>query len=493
MKNGLLIGFLIVLSVILLGVFAFGGIYNQLVRADENVKNAWSQVQNVYQRRMDLIPNLVETVKGYATFERQTLQGVVEARSKISQMNVSSNIVNDPEALTKFQALQGELSSALSRLLVVVERYPELKAGQNFLALQSQLEGTENRISVERKRFNDAALQFNALRRTFPGIFVADMMGFKEKAYFQADQGAAKAPTVKFSSWRRWPRVAFFFGILFLNFACPLSALEIPARPDGYVTDKAGLLSSQNKAKLEAFLRNYEQETSNQIVVTTFPSLDGESLEDFSIRLAEKWKIGKKGKDNGVILVIFKNDRKIRIEVGYGLEGVLSDANCKMIIENEIAPAFRQGKFDEGIVRAVEAIKATIKGEYTPKPVRRGRRGSLSLDSLMNIMILLIIISSHYVILLVLILGSFIFAAAALTMGQPLIASYAFIIGIVLTFVYFLWSRIFGSRMVLSRTGSAWRRGGYWAGSGFGGGSFGGGGFSGGGGSFGGGGASGSW
>ena len=198
MKRSILIGVGVVIGVILLITFAFGGVYNQLVAADENVKSAWAQVENVYQRRLDLIPNLVETVKGYAAHERETLQGVVEARAKASQMSISSDIVNDPNALAKFQALQGQLSSALSRLLAVVEQYPDLKASQNFLALQTQLEGTENRIAVERNRFNEAARNFNTMRRTFPSVFIADMMGFKEKAYFQAETGAAKAPPVKF-------------------------------------------------------------------------------------------------------------------------------------------------------------------------------------------------------------------------------------------------------------------------------------------------------
>ena len=198
MKRSILIGVGVVIGAILLITFAFGGAYNQLVAADESVKSAWAQVENVYQRRLDLIPNLVETVKGYATHERETLQGVVEARAKASQMSISSDIVNDPNALAKFQALQGQLSSALSRLLAVVEQYPDLKASQNFLALQTQLEGTENRIAVERNRFNEAARNFNTMRRTFPSIFIANMMGFKEKAYFQAETGAAKAPPVKF-------------------------------------------------------------------------------------------------------------------------------------------------------------------------------------------------------------------------------------------------------------------------------------------------------
>lgn len=198
MKNKFLIGLLIVVGVIALIFLMFAGRYNRIVAAEEGVDSAWAQVENVYQRRLDLVPNLVETVKGYAEHERATLQGVVDARAKISQMNIGSDVINDPNALAKFEQAQGQLSSALSRLLVVVERYPDLKASQNFLALQTQLEGTENRISVERRRFNEAARQFNTLIRTFPNNFIANMFGFSKKAYFEAEEGAAKAPTVKF-------------------------------------------------------------------------------------------------------------------------------------------------------------------------------------------------------------------------------------------------------------------------------------------------------
>lgn len=186
------------LGLVVLILLILGGSYNGLVSAEEGVKSAWAQVENVYQRRMDLVPNLVETVKGYASHERETLQGVVDARSKISQMNIGSDVVNDPNMLTKFQQMQGELSSALSRLLVVVERYPDLKASQNFLMLQTQLEGTENRITVERMRFNEIAQKYNTMRRSLRNLIVANLLGFKEKAYFQAESGAAKAPVVKF-------------------------------------------------------------------------------------------------------------------------------------------------------------------------------------------------------------------------------------------------------------------------------------------------------
>jgi len=198
MKKALLITLAVIVVIVLSGMFMFSGIYNDLVTKEEGVTSAWAQVENVYQRRSDLVPNLVETVKGYAAHESETLQNVVEARSKISKMNMSPELLNNPDALAKFQESQTQLTSALSRLLVVVERYPDLKANQNFLALQTQLEGTENRITVERKRFNEAAQDFNAFRRRFPNVVVAGFMGFKNKAYFQADQDAKTVPQVKF-------------------------------------------------------------------------------------------------------------------------------------------------------------------------------------------------------------------------------------------------------------------------------------------------------
>ncbi len=186
-----------VIVVIALVLAASGvGSYNRLVELEEGVDNAWSQVENVYQRRADLIPNLVATVKGAKDFEQETLTQVVEARAKVGQ--VSFDEAPDAENLAKFEAAQSQLSSALSRLLVVVERYPELKATEAFRDLQAQLEGTENRISVERKRFNDATLAYNKTRRRFPTVLVANIMGFDDKPYFEATEGADEPPKVEF-------------------------------------------------------------------------------------------------------------------------------------------------------------------------------------------------------------------------------------------------------------------------------------------------------
>jgi LemA protein len=179
-------------------VLLFGGCgYNSMVKLDEKVSEQWAQVENVYQRRSDLIPNLVNTVKGYANFEKDVLLGVTEARSKATSVNVDASKLS-PESIQKFQAAQGQLSSALSKLLVVVEKYPDLKANQNFLELQAQLEGTENRISVERNKFNTVTQEYNTKIRTFPNNITAGMFGFSKKGYFEAEQGAEKAPEVKF-------------------------------------------------------------------------------------------------------------------------------------------------------------------------------------------------------------------------------------------------------------------------------------------------------
>jgi LemA protein len=201
MSKGLKIVLIIVGILVLLGIWissTIGGTYNSLVRMDESVKSAWSQVQNVYQRRADLIPNLVETVKGYAKHEKETLLAVVEARSKVGSMKIDQSVINNPKAFKQFQSMQGELSSALSRLMVVVEQYPQLKANENFLNLQTQLEGTENRITVERMRYNEAAQEYNTKRRMFPNNVIASLFNFQEKAYFEAEAGAEKAPKVSF-------------------------------------------------------------------------------------------------------------------------------------------------------------------------------------------------------------------------------------------------------------------------------------------------------
>ncbi|MDH7515190.1 MAG: LemA family protein [Bacteroidota bacterium] len=190
----------LVIGLVIVGILVlwYIGTQNSLVTAEENVNAAWSQVQNVYQRRADLVPNLVETVKGYARQEERVLTEVTEMRAKVGSMTVSKEILDDPEAFKRFEEAQTKLGGALSRLLAVAENYPDLKSNQNFLALQSQLEGTENRIAVERRRFIQAAQEYNTKIRRVPTSIVASVGGFKPKAYFTATEGAERAPEVKF-------------------------------------------------------------------------------------------------------------------------------------------------------------------------------------------------------------------------------------------------------------------------------------------------------
>jgi LemA protein len=215
MKLGLIgcIGILI-LVVIVCGIW-FIGVRNHLVALDQGVQAQWAQVENDYQRRYDLIPNLVRTVQGAANFEKSTLEAVVNARARVGQVQLpggapgtQSNTPNNPQAMAQFEAAQNGLTNALSRLLVVVERYPDLKSNQNFLELQSQLEGTENRIAVERRRYNEVAQQFNTSVLKFPANIVANMFGFKPKAYFRGAAGSNVPPEVNFQPFGNQPQPA---------------------------------------------------------------------------------------------------------------------------------------------------------------------------------------------------------------------------------------------------------------------------------------------
>jgi LemA protein len=189
-----------IIIIVFVGLFLYFNIkvsYNKIIEKEENVLEKWSQVENVYQRRADLIPNLVNTVKGAADFEKGTLTQVMEARAKATSVSVDANNL-DPQSIQKFQKAQSQLSSAISRLMVVVERYPELKANKNFLELQAQLEGTENRISIERRKFGQAVREYNIYIRKFPRNIYANLFNFERKGYFESDEDAEKVPKVKF-------------------------------------------------------------------------------------------------------------------------------------------------------------------------------------------------------------------------------------------------------------------------------------------------------
>ncbi len=193
-----ILGIILLIGVVLVAIA--GGSYNRIVRLSQKVDSSWAQVQNVYQRRADLIPNLVSTVAGAANFEKSTLTDITQARASVGQVNINKNTApTDPAKLAEFDRAQSNLSSALSRLLVVVERYPDLKANSNFLELQAQLEGTENRIAVERRNFNEAVLAYNSAIKSFPEVFFAGFFGFHEKPYFTATPGTENAPKVEFN------------------------------------------------------------------------------------------------------------------------------------------------------------------------------------------------------------------------------------------------------------------------------------------------------
>lgn len=201
MKKGLLIalGILALVVIIVISIVGWGvKKYNGFVTLNEGVNQGWSQVENVYQRRADLIPNLVATVKGVANFEKETYTAVTEARAKVGQIKLSSDQLSDPQAFQNFQRAQDGLGSALSRLLVVSENYPQLKANENFLNLQAQLEGTENRITVERQKFNQVVQAYNTAIKVYPAAIIANFSGFKEKQYFKAQEGAEQVPKVQF-------------------------------------------------------------------------------------------------------------------------------------------------------------------------------------------------------------------------------------------------------------------------------------------------------
>ena len=197
MKKPVIITLAVVAAIVAaIALWAMTG-YNSLVSADETVSTAWSNVENQYQRRADLIPNLVNTVKGYAAHEQETLDAVVSARTRATQVTVDADNLT-PEKLAEYQKAQGEVGAALGRLLAITESYPDLKANQNFLELQAQLEGTENRISVERRNFNEAAKEYNTSIRKFPKNILAGMFGFEKRPYFESQEGADKAPAVEF-------------------------------------------------------------------------------------------------------------------------------------------------------------------------------------------------------------------------------------------------------------------------------------------------------
>src|ERR671919_338623 len=301
--------------------------YNTLQTTDEQVKSAWSEVLNQYQRRADLVPNLVETVKAFAAQERDVLTRVTEARSRVGAIQATPELVENPEAFAKFQAAQGELSGALSRLLAVVENYPQLKSDANFRDLQAQLEGPEGRFRSE-----------------------------DEMKLFLLALGLA------------WAQVA----------VPPLTAR---------VTDLTGTLTREQQAGLERMLQEFEARKGSQLAVLLVPTTAPEAIEQFSLRVAEQWKVGRKKVDDGAILVVAKDDRAWRIEVGYGLEGVLNDATASRIIREVIVPRLREGDFYGGINAGLDRMMRLIDGEPLPEPARQTSSGEGAVMHLLPVLL----------------------------------------------------------------------------------------------------------
>ena len=416
--------------------------YNTIPTLEENAKAEWSEVLNQYQRRADLIPNLVETVKGYAAHEKEVLESVVEARAKATQVTVSPETLSDPEAFKAFQESQSGLTASLSKLLAVVENYPDLKANQNFLALQAQLEGTENRIAVARRDYIEAVREYNTAedlpvravgdvlvhqqravpdlhrargqdgdcRRSISGREIELRMAGRSRRLIMTSTPPSGLPAISPSRGEigsvndaarpatlaigesiaaiqspplrgRWPAgqrvhqtaLSLFVGILFA-ILLPFLALaaELPTLT-GRIVDNADLMDAAAEAALTQKLADFEKKGSDQIVVATVPSLDGEPIESYSNRLFRAWGLGQAGENNGILLVVAKNDRKMRIEVGYGLEGTLTDLHSKLIIENTMVPAFRAGDFAGGISRAVDDIIMVLEGNAAELEARGER------------------------------------------------------------------------------------------------------------------------
>ena len=417
--------------------------YNDLQRQDEQIKAAWSEVLNQYQRRADLVPNLVNTVKGYAAQEEHVLTEVTNARANVGSIKATPELINDPVAFQKFIKAQSELQGALSRLLLVAENYPQLKSDAVFRDLTAQLEGTENRITVARNRYIKAVQEYNVTVRSFPTNLTAMIFKMDVKPNFTVENEAAvksaaegrfrqagavaaalrravrahtrDAGTDASTEGRRQPRVApqaaaaspqgdrresvdlrsnrgaagnacaraprgwwLLLAAMLALVSSSVWAQQWQTGTDGLlpipplaarVTDLTQTLTPAEVAALEAKLADWEARTSNQLVVLMVPTTQPEPIESYSLRVAEKWKIGRKGQDNGALFLIAKNDRKMRIEVGYGLEGVLTDVTSRRIIAEDVAPAFREGHFAAGINAGVDRIIAVVgEGEPLPPP-----------------------------------------------------------------------------------------------------------------------------
>jgi LemA protein len=371
--------------------------YNDFQTKDEQVKAAWGEVLNQYQRRADLIPNLVATVQGYAAQERDVLIGVTNARAKATSVNVSPEAISDPAAMQKFQQAQAELSGALGRLLVVAENYPQLKSDQNFRELQAQLEGTENRITTARNRFIKAVQDYNILAPV-PGQPHRDDVRVQGEGFLHGRGRAISHPPRWFTPKPAAPPSRLPRNPLprsrgmkasprFLA-ALPLAALAAtPVPKPPRVTDLAGTLTAPQRM-LESKLAAFEKQRGSQVAVLIEPTIGDETIQEFAGRVTDEWQLGRKGVDDGVLFAIAMKERRMRIHTGRGVQGTLTDALSKRIISDIVSPRFRNGDFAGGIDAGVDAIMKAIEGEELPLPKEapsRGKVGSTSSSGLRDL------------------------------------------------------------------------------------------------------------
>ena len=393
-----------------LAIMLTGCGYNALQSQDEEIKASWAEVLNQYQRRADLVPNLVNVVKGYAAHEKDVLTEVTDARSRVGSIQATPDLVNDEEAFKKFIAAQSQMTSALSRLMVVAENYPQLKADGMFRDLQAQLEGTENRITVARNRYIATVKDYNITVRSFPTNLTAMVFGLKTKPSFtvENEQAIAVPPQSRFwhayctsppsstSQPKIWPYLHLLRELIqrlkrlkrwVLNSIMLRNVLEFPVllrhkpivslRPvlllallqissawafvdvpilSVRVTDLTHTLSPEQVQRLESKLADFEAKKGSQIAVLILPTTQPEDIAQFGIKVADLWRIGRKGVDDGLIFIIAKDDHQFRLEVGYGLEGVIPDAIAKRITSETVKPYFKTGDYFGGINAGIDQI-----------------------------------------------------------------------------------------------------------------------------------------
>ena len=372
--------------------------YNKLQNQDEAVKAAWSAVVNQYQRRADLIPNLVNTVKGFAAQEERVLVEVTEARAKATSIQLTPELINDPAAFAKFQAAQGELTSALKSLLATVESYPDLKSDgvlPRSAWCSSRAPRTESRSSPQPVYRGGTRLQRHGARISHqPHCQLvrfrseAQLSRSKTKRRFRRPPGCRSIPRRRRNRRLRSSRkarrlrlrtdaivkrallpLAFAPVLVLLAGFAPRVAAQIPLpKLEARVTDLTGTLTAAQQSALEEKLAAFEARKGAQIAVLILPTTEPEDIAQFGVRLLETWKLGRKGVDDGAALIVAKEDRELRIEVQYGLEGVLTDATSGRIINETIVPLFKQGDFYGGINAGVDQMLRVVDGEPLPEP-----------------------------------------------------------------------------------------------------------------------------